>query len=136
VDGDQGHRRRAGLGVLADVDAQVGDPAARGSDDFGALEVELGLLDRRARADQLGVVLAALAGALAGALQIRFGRLFLAPGGDEGGLRILDAAKRDRPRVFGVDLLEAFRVLLRVDELGVRCLQRLPSPPPPSGPRR
>ena len=102
VDGDQRHRRRAGLRELPDVGAQVGHQAAGGRDHLGALQVQLGLLDRRAGAEQLRVAFAAVARGLLGAAQVGLGRLHLADGLDAVGLRVLDAAqrrsRRDLPR--------------------------------------
>ena len=87
----------------------------RGSDDLGALEIELGLLDRRAGTDQLRVVFTAFARCLLGAAQIRLGSLHLTARLDPVRLRTLDAADRQRTRIFLMDLFESRRVLLRVD---------------------
>ena len=59
VNGDQGHRRRADLRILPDIGAQIGHRTAGGSDHLSALEIQLGLLDRRARTQQLRVSFAA-----------------------------------------------------------------------------
>lgn len=55
VNGDQNHRRRAGLRKLPDIGVQVGHSAAGGSDDFGALHIQLSFLDRGAGTDQLRI---------------------------------------------------------------------------------
>jgi hypothetical protein len=78
VDRDQRHHRGPGC---ANCPTSVRRSVTRrraGGDDQGAPEVELGLLDRRAGADQLRVLVAAFAGDLDGPLQVRLRGRFLA----------------------------------------------------------
>ena len=115
VHGDQGHGGRAGLCILPDIGSKVRHQSAGGRDHDGALEVELGFLDRRARTEQLRVAFALFTRGLLGFAQISLGRLHLAGGLEAGGLRILDPAQGDRAWIFLVDLFQTRRILAGVD---------------------
>ena len=96
------------------VRRSVTDPAG-GSDDLGALQIELGLLDRRAGAEQLGVVVTAARRPTPAPGAGRPRRLLLTAGLDPGGLRVLEAAHRDGARVLLIELFLPARILLGHD---------------------
>jgi hypothetical protein len=103
VVGDQRHRRRARLGEMADIGAQVGDDATAGATTLVRARSSSAFLDRRARAAQLRVVVAALAGGFLRLAQVGLGGLFLAARLDPVGLRDLQSAHRDGAGVLGVE---------------------------------
>ena len=122
VHGDQGHRRGARLHKIPDIGTQVGHRTAGGRDHLSALEIQLGLLDRRAGTRQLRVLVTACAGCLLGAAQIRLGLLLLTLGRGPAGLCALDAADRERAWIFRMDLFQSRGILLCVN---ASCLGRL-----------
>ncbi len=124
MDRDQGHRRCASLGKMADVGAQVGHQTAAGGDHLRARQIQLGLLDRRTRAAQLGIVVTGVAGGFLGLAQVGLGGLLLAMRLDPGGLRDLQPAYRDGAAILGVQRFLTRRILVGLDAIGLCRLQR------------
>ena len=103
---------------------QVRDRAARGGEHVGVGEVELGLVERRARALDLRVRFAGLAGRLERHAQLGLGSANLAARLLARGLRDLEAAHRDRAGIFAVEAFLAVGVALGHLAIGLGHLQR------------
>ena len=101
---DQRHHRRAGLCVVADVGAQVGDDTRAGASTFVRARVQFGFLDCRAGALHLRVVVAGLTSGLLRLAQIGLGAADLGPR-FLAGRRALKTAHRDGA---GILLVQVF----------------------------